>query len=97
MIVDQVDVVSVAFLESEDDALVRPDCHAPKALEIAFQGAEPETGQVHVFRLAGAAQNCQNVFYFLEVIGADAFGFPVLEEPLEALMPEALNHAPSYG
>jgi hypothetical protein len=94
VVIDQVDVTSVAFLKPEDDPPVHPYRHAPKSLEAAFQGMEPETGQVHVFRLAGTVQNGKDIFYFLEVIGADAFGFPVLEEPFEALVPEALNHKP---
>ena len=57
---------------------------------------EAKTGEVHVLRLAGTVQNGQDVLNFLEVIGADAFGFPVLEEPFEALMPEALDHMQSY-
>jgi hypothetical protein len=52
---------------------------------------QPEIGQVQVFGLAGAFQNGKDIFYFLNTIGTDAFGLPVLEEPFANLMPEALN------
>jgi hypothetical protein len=96
VVIDKINIIGIAFLESEDDAPVRPDGYAPKALEITFQGVEVETGKVHVFRLTGTVQDSHDVLDFLEVIGADAFGFPILEEPFEALMPEALNHGTSY-
>lgn len=92
MIVDQINIVSVASVKAEDDAPVCPDCNAPKAFKLAFQGVQPETRQVHVFGPASLVQDGKNIFYFLNVIGAEAFGFPILEEPCEALMPEALNH-----
>ncbi len=72
MIVNQVNIISVAFVKAEDDAPVCPDRNAPKAFKVAFQGMQPETGQVHVFRLARAVQNGKDIFYFLNVIGADA-------------------------
>jgi hypothetical protein len=92
VIVDQVNIISVAFVKAEDDAPVCPDCNTPKAFKVTFQGVQPETGQVHVFGLAGLVQNGKDIFYFLNVIGANTFGFPVLEEPFEALMSEASNH-----
>jgi hypothetical protein len=91
MIINQVYIVGVPFVKAEDDAPVCPNRNAPKAFKVAFQGMQPETGQVHVFGPAGLVQNGKDVFYFLNVIGADAFGFPVLEEPFEALMSKALN------
>ena len=69
MVIDQINIVSIAFMESEDDAPVRSDGYAPKALKITFQGVEMKTGQVHVFRLSGKVQDGQNILDLLEVIG----------------------------
>jgi len=79
-------------VKAEDDAPVCPDCNTPKTFKVAFQSVQPETGQVHVFGPVGLVQNGKDIFYFLNVIGAHASGLPILEEPFEALMPEALNH-----
>ena len=79
VVIDQINIVDIAFLESEDDAPVCPHGHTPKALEITFQGMEMKTGQVHVFRLCGKVQDGQDILDFLEVIGADAPGLPFLE------------------
>lgn len=59
--------LSIAFMESEDDAPVRPDGYAPETLAITFQGVEMKTGQVHVFRLSGKAQDGQDILDFLEI------------------------------
>ncbi len=43
MIINQVYIISVTFVKAEDDAPVCPDCNAPKAFKVAFQGVQPET------------------------------------------------------
>ena len=79
MVIDQINIVGIAFLESEDDAPVRPYGHAPKALEITFQGVEMKTGQVHVLRLSGKVQDGQDILDLLEMIGADGLGLAFLK------------------
>jgi hypothetical protein len=96
MIVDQVHVVCVVAAKAEDDAPVRPDGHAPETLKVAFEGVKPKAGQVHIVRLSSAVQNGKDVFELLDVLLPDALALRVLEEPFEALMPEALNHSSSY-
>ena len=64
MIVDVVNIVGVALLETKDDAPVRPDSHAQKPLKIALQGMQPEAGQVHVFGLSGSIEDGENIFHF---------------------------------
>jgi len=83
VVVDQVDVVRVAVVKVEDDAPVGPDSHAAKAFEVTLEGVEVKAGQVHIFGLLGAVQHGEDVFYFLDVIGPESFGFAVLEEPLD--------------
>jgi hypothetical protein len=74
MIVDQINVVSVAFLKAEDHAPVRPDRHAPKVFQIALERAEPETWETHVAGLSGAVEDGEDILDFLDVSGMDAFG-----------------------
>jgi hypothetical protein len=96
VVVDRVEVARVAVVKAEDDAPVGPDSHAPKAFEVTLEGVEVEAGQVHILGLLGAVQDGEDVFHFPEVIGPDSFGFAVLEEPLEAFVPEASKHRGSY-
>ena len=71
MIVDQIDIVSVILLKAKDDAPVRPDSNTPKVFKIAFEAMQSKAGQLHIFRLAGAIENGQDVFHFVDVICAD--------------------------
>jgi len=45
VIVDVVNIVGVALLETKDDAPVRPDSNAPEVFKIALQAMQPEAGQ----------------------------------------------------
>jgi hypothetical protein len=81
MVVDQINVASVAFLKAEDHTPVRPDSHAPKAFQVALERVEPETGEIHVFGLSGTVKDGEDIFDLLDVIGTDAFCFAVLEKP----------------
>ena len=81
MVVDQINVASVAFLKAEDYAPVRPDSHAPKAFQVAPERMDPETGEIHIFGLSGTVKDGEDIFDLLGVIGTDAFGFAVLEKP----------------
>jgi hypothetical protein len=84
VVVDQVDVVS-AFLESKFIV----NC-ATVTLKIPSRlRGGPKPGRFMSSALARS--NGQDV-YFLDVIGANAFGFPVPKSRLETLVSEALNH-----
>ena len=76
MIVNVVNIVGVALLETEDDAPVRPDSNAPEVFKIALQAMQPEAGQVHVFRLAGSIEDGEDIFYFIDMVRTDPFGLP---------------------
>jgi hypothetical protein len=53
---------------------------------------EPEAREIHVLRRSRAVQEEQYVLALLGQVGADTFPFPVLEQPLEALVPKPANH-----
>jgi hypothetical protein len=92
MVVDQINVAGAAFFKAEDHASVRPDSYAPEALQSALEGVEPETGEIHVFRLSGTVEDGKDIIDLLDMIGMDAFGFAVLKKPPQPLVPEAPNH-----
>jgi hypothetical protein len=92
MVVDQINVAGAAFFKAEDHAPVRPYRHAPEAFQSALEGVEPETREIHVFRLASAVQDEEYILELLDVIGMDAFGLAVLKKPPQPFMPEAPNH-----
>jgi len=48
MVIDQIDVVSIAVLEAEDDAPVTRHRHGPQAFELALERMEPKAGKRHV-------------------------------------------------
>lgn len=81
MVVDQINVASVSFLKAENHAPVRPDSHTPKTFQVALERVEPETGEIHIVGLSGTAEDSEDIFDFLDVIGTDAFGFGVPEKP----------------
>src|SRR5574337_1506710 len=88
VVVDQFNIVRVAFLEAENDTPVCPDSHAPEALEVAFETMQPEAGQVHVLGPPGAVQHEEDVFKFLEQLRADAFGVALLKQPFQPFRSE---------
>jgi len=92
MIVDQINVAGAAFFKAEHHPPVRPDSHAPEAFQSALEGVEPETGEIHVFRLSSTVEDRKDILDLLNVIGMDALGFAVLKEPPQPLVPETPNH-----
>lgn len=92
MVVDQINIVHVPFLEAEDDAPVRPDSHAPETLEVACETVQSEAWQVHVLRPPDAIQHEEDVFESLKQIRVDALGLALLKQPFQSLVPEAFNH-----
>ena len=92
MVVNQINIAGVSFLEAEYDAPVRPDGHAPEIFQFSSKTVKPETGQIHVFRLSGTLQNEKDVFYFIDLIRADPFGFALLKQPFQSFMPKTSNH-----
>ena len=81
MVVDQINVASVAFLEAEDHAPVRPNSHAPKTFQVALERVEPKTRETHVVGLSGAVKDGEDVFGLLDVIRVYAPRLAVLKKP----------------
>ena len=70
MVVDQVDIVDIAFVEAEDDAPVAGNRNAPEQLQIRLQGMKPVSGQVKVRWSAGVVEVCEGNRETFGLIGA---------------------------
>ena len=81
MVVDEVNVESVAAFQTEGHAVVRPDSHGMKACKIAFERMKPETRQIHVLDTPGTVQNDKDIFDLLNVVGSNSFFLSVFKEP----------------
>ena len=92
MVVDQVEIEGVTVLKSEDEAPIAADRQAPAAFEFAFELVEPVAGKAPqvVERLRGIELG-QHPLEALDLIGANAAGVVVLEQPSEAFMAKALD------
>ena len=97
MTVSHINVLSVALQKAEDHTPIGPDGHAPETFEIALERMKPKAGQIHVVRLSGTVKNREDIFNLLDVIGVDSSGLTIFKEPLQSLMPEALNQITMIG
>jgi hypothetical protein len=69
MIVDQIDLVSVAILEAKDDPPVAGHGYAPEALQIALQGMETIARESHLLRSIDNIQPGKDVLDPVQLIG----------------------------
>jgi hypothetical protein len=74
MIVDKVNVRSAAIRKAEDDSPIRTHCNGPRALEIAFQGMQPERGQIKRFDCLCGVQYREDLLHLTQMIRIDSFG-----------------------
>jgi hypothetical protein len=92
VVVDQINIVGVAFLKAENDAPVCPDGNAPEIVTITLQAMQSEARQVHVLRPSSAVQNRKDVLRLLDLISPNTFGFPIFKQPSQPLVLEAADH-----
>ena len=85
-------IAGLAFFKTEGHAPVCPDGHGPQALHLAFEGVQVKAGKIHIFRLAGTRKNEQDVFDFFQLVGTDAFGLALFEQPFQPLVSETPDH-----
>jgi hypothetical protein len=93
MVIDQIDVGGLPTRDAEHDAPIRAHCDGPKAFQIALERVQAKAGQVHIVGRFGAVQDEKNILDFLDQVGTDAFPIPILEKPLQSLVPEILYHS----
>jgi hypothetical protein len=92
MVIDQIDVGGLPTRDAEHDAPIRAHCDGPKAFQIALERVQAKARQVHIVGRFGAVQDEKNILGFLDQVGTNAFPIPVLEKPLQSLVPKILYH-----
>jgi hypothetical protein len=92
VIVKVVDFKYVGTIETKDNAPVATNIYGVKATVIASQLMEAESGQVHVFRLLRGIKASQNQSDPDRMFWLDADFNAGLEVPLQAFVPEGLDH-----
>src|ERR1700729_2232009 len=80
MIVDKVDVRSAAVGKAEDDSPIRTYRNGPKAIEVAFQGMQPQRGQIKRFDRLRGVQYRQDLLNLTHVIRIDPLGIVIFEQ-----------------
>jgi len=94
MIIDEIDIEGVAFLETEYDPPIAADGDAPEAFQIAAQAMQAEALDVHVVNRDGGIQAAEQADDLLDQIGPQLAAVVMLEEASEPTMPNASDHEP---
>ncbi len=94
MVVDEIDVKSVAFLETENDPPIAADRNAPKTPEVSAQSMQAQTLDLHVVNCNGGIQAEQQARNLVDQIGPQFASIILLEQPFETAMPNASDHPP---
>lgn len=92
MVVNQLDVISVSVLETENDPPVRADRDGPEAFSIPRQGMEPVSRQVERLGRRGHVEQGKNVLHRFKEIRPDEATIASLIEPTEPAVFEAADH-----
>jgi len=96
VVVDQVDIVDIAFVEAEDDPPVAGNRNAPEWLQIALQGMKPVSGQVEVRWPTGVVEVRESNRETVGLIGADSATVSSLVQALETPVTEPAYHWEVY-
>jgi hypothetical protein len=96
VVIDQFNITSISFLETEDNAPVRPNSYPIEPFPVPFQRMDLEARQIHVMRACRTIKNRKDVFYLLNMVRANPFGLTIFEQPLQAFVFKILYTYPSY-
>ncbi len=92
MIIDKIDVESVAIFKPENDPPIRADSHREKALPFPLEVMQAKGRQVHAFNLLRRVQGGKNEPNSLQHIRRQFTAFVILKEPPQSFVPEGLYH-----
>jgi len=92
MIIEIINVQRVVVGETEDDPPIGADGHGPKVFELALQGVQPETRQVHVSKRTCRIETREYVTQLHRVFGDDAPWIIVFVKALQPFVSNRPDH-----
>jgi hypothetical protein len=92
VVVDQFNVKGVCPFKAENDTHVRPHCHGPESLQVAFERMQAIPGNVESLRRGGGIENRKNSLSRIQEVGTYPAAVPALIKPFKATVLEAPNH-----
>jgi len=94
VVIDQVNIASLAVFKSENDPPVTGNAYRPEALEIAFQGIKPPARQTQTLRSRGGIQQGENTANSRHLISLEIASVSALVQLPPTAMPKAYRHRP---
>ncbi len=92
VVIGQINVPGVSLFDAKGYAPIRGYSYAPETFSVAFERMQPKPREVQIARHPGPVQHGQDIPQFLELILPNSFLVVPLEKPLQALVPETLDH-----
>jgi hypothetical protein len=96
MIIKEIDIKSVAFLEAKNDLPIAADSGAPEAFQVAAEAVKTVSWDVHVLDRAGGIQTGEHKHNLVDKIGPQLASIITFKKPLEAAMPNVPDHRSSH-
>jgi hypothetical protein len=93
VVIDQINIRSVALLEPENDPPVGADGDAPIACEVAFQRVQPPAWQVEMARLCRLIEAGQHARHLVGVLRVYLAAVVVFIQASKAPMAKPPDHA----
>ena len=92
MIINHIHLIGMSVFKAEYDSPVCSYRNRPKALQLSFQGMQPESGGIHVFNDVCHLQPKQNTPDFIDIISGQFPPIVVFKQEAQSFVPETLNH-----
>jgi hypothetical protein len=92
VVIDQVDIKGIAILETESDAPVARNRHAPVASSVTPEPVKTIPGQIEITGYSRTIQMSQNALDASQLVGSNPTAVALVVEALQATVPKPLNH-----
>jgi len=92
VVVDQVDIKGITILETEGDAPVSRNRHAPVASSVTPEPVKTIPWQIEISRHSGTIQMGQDALNASQLVGSDPTVVALVVEALQAQVPKTLKH-----
>jgi hypothetical protein len=97
MVVDEIDLISIAVVEAENKAPVTGNRNRPQTRQIAFKTMQAVSRQIHVFGFISLIQARKYPFELFRILRLHLPAVPILEEKAETFVPKAQNHLVEFN